>query len=141
MYSVTKRLDFCYGHRLLNHDGVCRHLHGHNAMVEIDITAQALNARDMVVDFADIKRALKTWIDRELDHKMILRHDDPMVEVLRSHGEPVYTIEGNPTAERLAKLIFDTAAGLGFKVSAVRLWETPGSCASYSPSRTGSTSV
>ena len=133
MYCVTKRLDFCYGHRLLNHKGVCRHLHGHNAMVEIDVTSATLDAGDMVVDFADIKNALKTWIDRELDHKMILRHDDPMVEVLRAQGEPVYTIDANPTAERLAQLIFETASGLGFSVSAVRLWETPGSCASYSP--------
>ena len=133
MYCVTKRLDFCYGHRLLNHEGVCRHLHGHNAMVEIDIAAETLDARDMVVDFADIKRAVKTWIDRELDHKMILRQDDPLVEVLRGQGEPVYTIDSNPTAERLARLIFDVACGLGFNVSAVRLWETPGSCASYTP--------
>jgi 6-pyruvoyltetrahydropterin/6-carboxytetrahydropterin synthase len=103
-------------------------------MVEIDIAAQTLDARDMVVDFADIKRALKTWIDRELDHKMILRHDDPMVELLRAHGEPVYTIESNPTAERLARLICETATSLGFKVSAVRFWETPGSCASYTAS-------
>ena len=133
MYTVTKRLDFCYGHRLLNYDGVCRHLHGHNALVEIDITAESLDARDMVVDFSDIKRALKAWIDRELDHKMILRHDDPMVELLRAQGEPIYTIDSNPTAERLAKLIFDTARGLGFNVSAVRLWETPGSCATWAP--------
>ena len=133
MYTVTKRIDFCYGHRLLNHDGVCRHLHGHNAMVEIDVTSHLLDERDMVVDFADIKRVVKSWIDRELDHKMILRHDDPLVELLRAQGEPVYTIESNPTAERLAKLIFDTACALGLEVSEVRLWETPGSCASWAP--------
>jgi 6-pyruvoyltetrahydropterin/6-carboxytetrahydropterin synthase len=135
MYSVTKRLDFCYGHRLVNHNGVCRHLHGHNAMVEIDVVAESLDERDMVVDFSDIKRAVKEWIDRELDHKMILRQDDPLVEVLRTQGEPIYTIDSNPTAERLARLIFDKAAALGFNVSAVRLWETPGSCASWSPSK------
>ncbi len=135
MYCVTKRLDFCYGHRLVNHDGVCRHLHGHNAMVEIDVTAETLDARDMVVDFGDIKRAVKDWIDRELDHKMILRHDDPLVEVLRAQGEPVYTLDSNPTAERLARLVFETARGFGFNVSAVRLWETPGSCASWSAAR------
>jgi 6-pyruvoyltetrahydropterin/6-carboxytetrahydropterin synthase len=133
VYCVTKRIDFCYGHRLLNHQGVCRHLHGHNAMVEIDVTAEALDDRDMVVDFADLKTALKSWIDRELDHKMILRRDDPLVEVLRAHGEPVYTMDANPTAERLARLIFETASGLGFNVTAVRLWETPGSCASWAP--------
>jgi 6-pyruvoyltetrahydropterin/6-carboxytetrahydropterin synthase len=89
----------------------------------------------MVVDFADIKRVIKAWIDLELDHKMILRQDDPLVAVLRAQGEPVYTMENNPTAERLAKLIFDTARELGFKVSAVRLWETPGSCASWTERR------
>ena len=133
MYSVTKRLEFCYGHRLLNHDGVCRHLHGHNAMVEIDITADGLDARDMVVDFSEIKRVVKGWVDSELDHKMILRHDDPLVEILRAQGEPVYTLDANPTAERLARLIFEMATHCGFNVSAVRLWETPMSCASWAP--------
>ncbi|NQW03398.1 MAG: 6-carboxytetrahydropterin synthase [Acidobacteria bacterium] len=133
MYSVTKRLDFCYGHRLLNYDGVCRYLHGHNAMVEIDITAAELDDRNMVVDFTDVKNVVKAWIDRELDHKMILCHDDPMVEVLRAQGEPVFTLDSNPTAERLARLIYDTVRELGFSVSAVRLWETPGSCASWRP--------
>ena len=37
MYSVTKRIDFCYGHRLLNYDGVCKHPHGHNAVAEIEV--------------------------------------------------------------------------------------------------------
>jgi len=133
MYRVTKRLDFCYGHRLLNYDGVCKHLHGHNAMVEIDIAAEVLDGLDMVVDFSYIKRVVKAWIDRELDHKMILRYDDPLVEILRAQGEPIYTIDANPTAERLARLIFETVRDLGFNVSAVRLWETPGSCASWTP--------
>ena len=47
MYVVTKRIDFCYGHRLLDYDGVCKHPHGHNAAVEIDIApaqAQRLTA-------------------------------------------------------------------------------------------------
>ena len=37
MYSVTKRIDFCYGHRLLDYDGICKHPHGHNAVAEIDL--------------------------------------------------------------------------------------------------------
>ena len=34
MYLVTKRIDFCYGHRLLDYDGICKHPHGHNAVVD-----------------------------------------------------------------------------------------------------------
>src|SRR5262245_17892402 len=35
MYLVTKRIDFCYGHRLLDYGGICKHPHGHNAVVEV----------------------------------------------------------------------------------------------------------
>lgn len=131
MYSVTKRIEFCYGHRLLDYDGVCKHPHGHNAVAEIEVRSGALDSRNMVADFSDIKRLVKGWIDRELDHKMILRHDDPLVGPLRALGEPMYLLESNPTVERIAKLIFDQAASLGFPVVAVRLYETPSSSAVY----------
>src|SRR5690606_11703435 len=70
MYLVTKRIDFCYGHRLLDYDGVCKHPHGHNAVVEVDVRTDELDGRNMVVDFSDIKRIVNGWIDTELDHKM-----------------------------------------------------------------------
>ena len=41
MYSVTKRIDFCYGHRLLDYDGICKHPHGHNAVAEIEVRTDA----------------------------------------------------------------------------------------------------
>lgn len=130
-YLVTRRIEFCYGHRLLDYERMCRHLHGHNALVELDIRAAALDGRDMVVDFSDVKRQVKTWIDRELDHRMILRRDDPLVPLLQAQGEPLYLIDGNPTAERLARLIFEQARALGFDVVSVRFWETPNSAAVY----------
>jgi 6-pyruvoyltetrahydropterin/6-carboxytetrahydropterin synthase len=132
MYLVTKRIEFCYGHRLLDYDGICKHPHGHNASVEIDVRTDSLDNRNMVVDFSDIKRIVKGWIDRELDHKMILRHDDPLVEPLRKLGEPMYLLESNPTVERIAKLIFDHGRELGVNIQAVRVWETPTSVATYS---------
>ena len=131
MYSVTKRIDFCYGHRLLDHDGVCKHLHGHNAVAEVEVRTDALDSRDMVVDFGDIKRLVKGWIDSELDHKMILRHDDPLVAPLRALGEPVHTLDSNPTAERMARLVFDVARDKGLPVVRVTVWETPTSWATY----------
>lgn len=131
MYSVTKRIDFCYGHRLLDYDGICKHPHGHNAVAEIEIAADVLDRRNMVADFSDIKHLVKAWVDRELDHRMILRQDDPLVAVLRSMGEPVYVVESNPTVERIARLIFEVARTEGLPVSKVTVWETPTSWATY----------
>ena len=132
MYLVTKRIDFCYGHRLLDYDGVCKHPHGHNAVVEVDVRTDRLDERNMVADFSDIKRIVKGWIDRELDHKMILRHDDPLVKPLEALGEPIYKLDSNPTVERIAKLIFDKSREAGLEVVAVRVWETPTSSTEYS---------
>jgi 6-pyruvoyltetrahydropterin/6-carboxytetrahydropterin synthase len=131
MFKVTKHIDFCYGHRLLNYDGKCRHLHGHNGRVEVDITADKLDARGMVHDFSDIKEAIKNWIDETLDHRMLLHKDDPILPVLKQRGELFYVMDENPTAENIAKLIFNHARAKGLPVVEVRLWETPTSYASY----------
>ena len=131
MYSVTKRIDFCYGHRLLDYSGICKHPHGHNAVAEIEIRTDGLDTRNMVVDFSDIKRLVKGWIDRELDHRMILRHDDPLVPPLQALGEPIYILDSNPTVERIARLIFDVSHEQGLPVMRVTVWETPTSWATY----------
>jgi 6-pyruvoyltetrahydropterin/6-carboxytetrahydropterin synthase len=132
MYSVTKKIEFCYGHRLLDYDGMCKHPHGHNAVAEIEIQADSLDARNMVADFGDIKRVVKGWVDRELDHRMILRRDDPLVRCLQSLGEPVYLLESNPTVERIARLVYDISREQGLPVVRVTVWETPTSWATYS---------
>ena len=131
MYAVTKRIEFCYGHRLLDYNGVCAHPHGHNAVAEIEVSSETLDPRNMVVDFNDIRNVVKAWVDHELDHKMILRQDDPLVAALRALGEPMYLVDSNPTAERIARLIFDIARQHGLDVSRVTLWETPSSWATY----------
>ena len=63
----------------------------------------------MVCDFSDIKRIVKGWVDRELDHKMILREDDPLVGPMKQLGEPVFIVQSNPTVEHIAKLLCDYA--------------------------------
>lgn len=131
MFKVTKHIDFCYGHRLLNYDGQCRHLHGHNGRVEVDIESAKLDARGMVVDFADIKRILKSWIDETLDHRMLLNKADPLIPALQESGELYVLLDENPTAENIAKLIFDHARSKGLPVIEVRLWETPTSFVTY----------
>ena len=131
MYSVTKRIDFCYGHRLLDYNGVCAHPHGHNAVAEIEVQRAELDERNMVVDFSDIKDVVKNWVDRELDHKMILRRDDPLVKALEALGEPMYLVESNPTVERIARLIYDISREQGLPVARVTVWETPTSWATY----------
>lgn len=131
MFRVTREIDFCYGHRLLNYDGKCRFLHGHNGRAVITLEGEKLDHRGMVLDFADIKRSVSTWIDDNLDHRMILNRADPVVSYLKEMGEPLYLIDENPTAENIARLIFDQTRLLGVPIVEVRLWETPRCFATY----------
>ena len=59
MYRVTKEIWFCYGHRLLNYNGKCANLHGHNGKAVITIETAQLDSLGMVIDFTDIK---KIWL-------------------------------------------------------------------------------
>jgi 6-pyruvoyltetrahydropterin/6-carboxytetrahydropterin synthase len=131
MFRVTREIRFCYGHRLLNYNGKCRHLHGHNGKAVVTLEAPQLDRLGMVVDFTHIKNLLQTWIDETLDHKMILHRDDPVLPELRRQNEPVVVVDVNPTAENIAKLIYDQATALGLPVIEVTLWESDHSYATY----------
>ena len=143
MYSVTRLIHFCYGHRLLDYQGKCRYLHGHNGRAEIELSSTRLDQRGMVRDFEEINQTIQTWIERSLDHKMLLHRKDPVITALRRLGEPMFLMASNPTAEAIAELIFHYAVSQGLPVTSVRLWETDRSVATYSldsPRRSGARS-
>lgn len=131
MYRVTQEIEFCYGHRLLDYEGKCRHLHGHNGKAVVVLEGQDLDNRGMLIDFTDIKKKLRCWIEENLDHRMILCDKDPVLDMLKEAGEPLFVIEDNPTAETIARIIFEQARDQGLPVVEVRLWETSKSCATY----------
>lgn len=132
MYIVTKEIQFCYGHRLLRYRGKCRYLHGHNGKVKIELQTPTLDSLGMVVDFEKIQSVIKDWIDKNLDHRMILHQKDPFIPVLKKNKEPFFTLKQNPTAENIAKLIFEHAKAQNLPVTRVTLWETASSSAVYS---------
>jgi len=136
MYLVTRELRFCYGHRLLEYSGKCRHLHGHNGRAVLTMAAAQLDGLGMVMDFSHIKRVVGAWIDDNLDHRMLLHKDDPALPFLKQQGEPLFVLDVNPTAENIARLICDFAISKGFPVTQVQLWETDDSYATYRPTST-----
>ena len=105
------------------------------AAVEIELSSARLDARGMVRDFDDIKRTIQRWIDETLDHTTVLRKDDPLIRPLREHGQRLFLMAENPTAEAIARLIFEYARSQRLPVTQVRLWETTQSVATYRPRR------
>lgn len=90
-HVIDKTLEFCYGHRVWTQvlDGryaadlkcACRHLHGHEAKVQIYLTSDALNAQGMVTDFRHLE-TVKKWVNANLDHQFIVDRNDPLYPIL-----------------------------------------------------------
>ena len=119
MYEIVKHIDFCFGHRLIDYQGKCNQPHGHNGRAEIRLASDTLDEMGMVADFRDVRSSIQAWIDEHLDHRMILRRDDPLAEAIQALGQHAYLIDDNPTTENLARLVFEQTQALGFPVIAV----------------------
>ena len=131
MFTISRQFTFCYGHRLQGHAGKCANLHGHNGTIKIDLRNNQLNSQGMVTDFIDMKKTIGEWIETTLDHHLILQESDPLVDILQENGETVLTLPVDPTAENLAKLIYEKAEDFGLPVYAVSVWETEKCAAEY----------
>ena len=137
--SITRRLEFDSGHRIPNHDGQCRHLHGHRYAIEVTLTGEVANhpgkADDgMVLDFGDIKRLTNQYVVQLWDHAfLVAKEDEKLVAFLASMpNHKTVIMEHVPTVENLATTafsilqpVFNKAFGGRLELSAVRLYETP----------------
>ncbi len=131
MYKIKKVFNIAYGHRLLNYDGKCSNIHGHNGKIEINLKSPELNNEAMVVDFTLISEKLKKWLNDNLDHKIILSESDPLLKTLRAEGQKCFATTENPTAEILAELILKKTQEEFPFVYKVKFWETDSCCAVY----------
>lgn len=138
--TCTRSIEFDAGHRVLNHESKCAHLHGHRYKIMVTAAMDdpdQLDGIGRVIDFGQVKRILGGWIDSNWDHGMLLHEDDPIAEGLRGmkvgpdrEPQKVWLLPYNPTAENIARyLIEDTCPELfrdsGITIIAVRVWETP----------------
>lgn len=143
--TVTRRFEFDAGHRVLGHEGKCKHLHGHRYVAVFTISAEELDNLGRVIDFGEIKSKIGKWIEDNFDHNMILHPDDPLCGTFWAdpsegreydifQGKPPFDLGANPTAENIARYLFQIATGLlpsNMDVEEVVVWETPNCCATY----------
>ncbi len=142
MIQITRRLEFDAGHRVLGHEGRCKHIHGHRYAAEITIQGPGLDSLGRVIDFGVVKSLLGHWIDSHWDHNLLLNSEDPLWDepFFRNERRP-YLFEGcNPTAENMARELWQVAIDLlasNLQVVRVRIWETPSCYADFVPDPPG----
>lgn len=109
-YRICKTFTVESGHMLSKHPERCRFLHGHTRQIEVVLSSERLDERDMVCDFKTIKLAIGDYLD-QFDHAMAVNTQDPMCAVLKAQGQRLVEFENeDPTTEVLARAIFEHVA-------------------------------
>ena len=135
MITVTKTVKFDAAHVLTNHQGLCKNLHGHTYRVDVSVTQAEGDEKDMVIDFKDLKRIATEVICDRFDHAFVYNTGSPgeceIAAVVEKNGMRTAALPFRSTAENLARHFFETLAPLVVGLSAVTVWETADSSATY----------
>lgn len=139
--TVSRFFEWDSAHRVMRHESKCSTLHGHRYKAEVVCSAPALDAVDRVIDFGVIKERVGAWIDANWDHTTLVNAKDASLLALLREDEskgkrPPFVFESEPTAERIAQVLFELAQALletrkighvapELRVERVRVWETP----------------
>ncbi|MEW9553311.1 6-pyruvoyl tetrahydropterin synthase family protein [Nonomuraea sp. NPDC050783] len=161
-HHIHIRHNFETAHRLPHLSGKCMSLHGHSWWAEVTVSAAELSHDQTVVEFGGFKKALRAFIDEQLDHGAMLGAEDPLAPLLMAHGCKVflfgrpdlgpdtsYTADlPLPTVEAVAvmigrvtqALLADVPRAAGASISQVRVVETHVNSAEFRPAGDGPSS-
>ena len=135
MFEVSVDETFSAGHALRGYKGKCENPHGHNYKVRLTVQGPQLDSIGLLFDFVHLKQVLHAVINN-MDHKY-LNDQAPFIEL-------------NPSAENIAKYLYDeVACGLkelappasasttdpknAPRIKSVTVWETDITSATYHP--------
>jgi 6-pyruvoyltetrahydropterin/6-carboxytetrahydropterin synthase len=104
---------FAAAHRLPRYDGPCFRLHGHNYRFFVALEGEVDPATGMITDFGVVKELVQELVLARVDHR-------DLNDVLE-----------NPTAENIARWIWEVLEPRLAGLSEVRLYEIPDSCVTY----------
>lgn len=121
MYEIKVRSAFEAAHFIRGYDGKCARLHGHNWEIVAVVRGTELDALGMLIDFKILKAELKKVLD-DFDHRFL--------------NELATFAEENPTAENLARKIFERLASSEIfegstRLHGIEVHESPNSCVMY----------
>ena len=121
MYYITVEKTFDAAHYLQGYKGKCEKLHGHSYRVAATLSARKLDDTGLAYDFTELKKQLGGILEK-YDHNAL--------------NEVPHFNKINPSAENIARVIFDNLApavkGEANLVS-VEVWESPTSHVLYKP--------
>lgn len=138
MYVLETSADFDSAHFLSGYEGKCSNIHGHRWHITVRVGGEIQKdgqERGMVVDFGILKKDIRRIAD-DLDHSLIYEKGslrENTLYALNEEGFRLIEFPSRPTAENLARYIYDLLSEKYDNVMSVKVFETPGNSAEYIP--------
>jgi 6-pyruvoyltetrahydropterin/6-carboxytetrahydropterin synthase len=104
---------FAAAHRLPRYEGPCFRLHGHNYKFFVTVEGEVDPRTGMIADFGVLKQVVQEQVLARVDHRNL------------------NDILDNPTAENIARWIWEALAPRLAGLAEVRLYEIPDCCVTY----------
>ncbi len=118
-YTDTRRMRldvefyFAAAHRLPRYEGPCFRVHGHNYKLFVALEGEVDARTGMIADFGEVKRVVQEQVLARVDHRDL----NDLLE--------------NPTAENIARWIWEALAPHLPGLAEIRLYEIQDSCVTY----------
>ena len=137
MYRLKTSAEFDSAHFLSGYEGKCANIHGHRWKIEAefagDTLAESGTKRDILIDFGDIKSAVRALAD-SFDHALIYEEGSLRAETiaaLNAENFRLIAVKFRPTAERFSEYFYGRLKAQELPVVRVAVYETPENCAYY----------
>jgi 6-pyruvoyltetrahydropterin/6-carboxytetrahydropterin synthase len=133
--TIKVRHQLQMAHRLPQLPGKCQKLHGHTWTIVLALEG-AVDKRGIMIDYAELKKRWRDWLDETFDHQLALAFDDPIIKGLtaserRHHYPGLVEVNFHPTVENLSSYwaaMAQTMFGHQYKYT-VEVWEGENNCA------------
>lgn len=133
MFILKNEIQFDTAHYLSGYSGKCSNIHGHRYRLVVELASQNLHQdgqqRGMVADFGEIKTLLKQIAD-QYDHKLLIEDNADGQAVAQQLSQlpnqfAICMVPYRPTAEEMARAIYNQIKNAGYPVYSVEIFETP----------------
>ena len=125
--KVAKEFHWEMGHRLPEHFGLCKNIHGHSYKMIVEFDGE-LNESEMVIDFYDVEKMINPIVEK-LDHAFMVKNDDKItLEFLEKMNSKKVVVDFESTVENICKYISSEVISAklpeNLKNISVRIYET-----------------
>ena len=125
--KIAKEFKWEMGHRLPEHFGLCKNVHGHSYRMIVEFEGE-LDEQGMIIDFYDVEKIISPIIEK-LDHAfMVNENDEDAIKFLEKLNSKKVAVDFESTVENISKYLLNeiTKSKLpsNIRVIRVRVFET-----------------